>query len=221
MCSSDLACATTSPVVRQQCFNPDRQLAAVLTPLEDLRAKGCTLEDAKTGQTRCDSLRQELSRLTVVCPAHAPTLLADAVISYDERQTVRAQQLLDQVLMMTGPHPDAAALRGRIAIEEGNLPYARRLLEQQLRVSPDSAALHETYGAALYMNKQLPEAQKELTMAGALGAPMWRIAYHLGLVAEAAGRLDEARQRYTEAVSGNPGWALAQSRLTALRAQTR
>ena len=74
---------------------------------------------------------------------------------------------------------------------------------------------------ALYMNKQLPEAQKELTMAGALGAPMWRIAYHLGLVAEAAGRLDEARQRYTEAVSGNPGWALAQSRLTALRAQTR
>jgi Tfp pilus assembly protein PilF len=206
-------------VVRQQCFNPDLQLSAVLTPLEDLRAKGCTLEDGKTGQARCDQLRQELSRLTVVCSTHAPTLLADAVVSYDEHQAVRAQQLLDEILMLTGPHPDAAALRARIAIEEGNLPFARRLLEQQLRVSPDSAALHETFGAALYLNKQLPEAQKELTTAGALGAPTWRIAYHLGLVAEAAGRLDEARQRYTESVGSNPGSTLAQSRLNALKAR--
>ena len=213
------ACATTTPVVRQQCFNPDLQLSRVLTPLEDLRAKGCVLEDGTSGQPRCDALRQELSRLTVVCPTHAPTLLANAVVSYDEHQVVQAQQLLDQVLMLSGPHPDAAALRARIAIDEGNLPYARRLLEQQIRVSPDSAALHETYGAALYLNKQLPEAQKELTTAGALGAPAWRIAYHLGLVAEAAGRLDEARQRYTEAVGGNPGWTLAQSRLNALRAR--
>jgi Flp pilus assembly protein TadD len=69
------------------------------------------------------------------------------------------------------------------------------------------------------MIKQLPEAQRELTTAGQLGAPRWRIAYHLGLVAEAAGRLDEARQRYMESVSGNPGWPVAQSRLNALRAQ--
>ena len=37
-------------------------------------------------------------------------------------------------------------------------------------------------------------------MAGALGAPRWRIAYHLGLIEETAGRSDEARRLYQEAV---------------------
>ena len=35
------ACATTSPLVRQECYNPDAQLASLLQPLEELRAKGC------------------------------------------------------------------------------------------------------------------------------------------------------------------------------------
>ena len=73
-------------------------------------------------------------------------------------------------------------------------------------------------GDALRVNAA-PEELIHITAGSAIA--LARIAYHLGLVAEAAGRLDEARQRYTEAVSGNPGWALAQSRLTALRAQTR
>lgn len=40
--------------------------------------------------------------------------------------------------------------------------------------------------------------RRELTTASALGGPRWRIAYHLGLVEEAAGQLEAARKFYGE-----------------------
>ena len=213
------ACATTSPLLRQQCYNADAQLASVLQPLEALRAKGCDVGVLQRGTSECERLRRELERLVLVCPGHVPTLMANAVVAYDEHQPVKSQQFLDQILAQSRSYPDAAVLRARIAIEEGNVPFARRLLEQQIKLAPDHAGLHETYGAALYFRGELPEARRELTTAGALGALRWRIAYSLGLVEEASGRLDEARRYYSEALEANPGWAPAQSRLNALRVQ--
>ncbi|NOT25879.1 MAG: hypothetical protein HOP16_07215 [Acidobacteria bacterium] len=217
---TSLACATTSPLSRQLCYNPDVQLANVLRPLEDLRAKGCEIEKSTDGPATCDRLQQELQRLMVVCPTNAPILLANAVVAYDERNPIQAQQFLDQVLGQPGRYPDAAVLRARIAIEEGNVPFARRLLEQQIRLVPDHAGLHETLGAALYLDGRLPDAVSELTTARALGAPSWRVAYHLGLVDEAAGRFEDASRHYGEALQGNPSWPQAQSRFNALRART-
>ena len=213
------ACKTTSPLVHQECSNADVQLARVLQPLEALRAQGCAAGSGPGGTSECERLRRELERLAVICPGHAPTLMANAVIAYDEHQPAKSQQLLDVILAQPRSYPDAAVLRARIAIEEGNLPFARRLLEQHIKLVPDHAGLHETYGAMLYLSAELPEARRELTTAGALGAPRWRIAYHLGLVEEASGRLELARQYYVEALEANPGWAPAQSRLNALRAK--
>jgi tetratricopeptide (TPR) repeat protein len=204
--------------VRQVCSNPDAQLARVLQPLEDLRAKGCD-DGANRGASECEQLRREIERLSLVCPGHVPTLMANAVIAYDEHRPAQSQQFLDQILSRAQSHPDAAILRARIAIEEGNLPFARRLLEQQINLAPDHAGLHETYGAVLYLGGQLLEARHELTTASALGAPRWRIAYHLGLIEESAGRVDDALRYYAEALEGNPGWTLAQARLNALRAK--
>ena len=210
------ACATASPLSHQECYNADAQLANVLQPLEALHAKGC---DAGGAASECERLRRELERLAVICHGHAPTLMANAVIAYDEHQPVKSQQFLDQILMQSKSYPDAAVLRARIAVEEGNVPFARRLLEQQIKLAPDHAELHETFGATLYLAGQLSEARSELTAAGALGAPRWRIAYHLGLIEEASGRLDEARRYYTESLQANPGWTPAQSRLNGLRAK--
>lgn len=207
------ACASryppSRPVLRQECLDPDAQLASVLKPYEELRAAGCTQE--------CASLRREIERLAVVCPTHAPTLMANAVLAYDDRRLEVAQQLLDQILGQGSSHPDAAVLRARIALEEGNLPFAGRLLRQQITLVPDHAGLHETLGGALFLSRQYAEATRVLSTAAALGAPKWRISYHLGLVDEAEGRLDDAARRYTEALAGNPGWAPAQSRLNALK----
>ena len=213
------ACAPRSPLLRQVCYDADAQLAGLLQPLEALRAKGCDADAARRGTSECDRLRREIERLAVVCTGHLPTLMANAVIAYDEHQRVKSQQFLDQILSQPRSYPDAAVLRARIAIEEGNLPFARRLLDQHIKLAPDHAGLHETYGAALYLSGQLPAARRELAVADTLGAPRWRIAYHLGLVEEAAGRFEDARRYYTEALEGNPGWAPAQSRLNALRAR--
>lgn len=212
------SCATTSPLVRQECSNPDVQLAAVLTPLEALRAKGCDASPVvQQGRSECDRLRRELERLAVICPAHSPTLMANAVVAYDEHQPPKAQQYLDLILAQPQSHPDASVLRARIAIEDGNLPFSRRLLEQQIRLLPDHAGLHETYAATLFLERKLVDARRELATAGALGAPRWRVAYHLGLIEEAEGRGEEARRYFTEALAANPAWAPARSHLNGLR----
>jgi tetratricopeptide (TPR) repeat protein len=213
------ACAARSPLERQQCYNPDAQLAGVLKPFEELRARGCD-EGTIQGPSECDRLQREIERLAVVCPAHTPTLMANAVIAYDDKRPAESQQLLDLILSQPRAYPDAAVLRARIAIEDGNIPFARRLLAQQIKLVPDHPGLHETNAAALYLEGSLEEASTELTMAGVLGAPRWRIAYHLGLIEEAYGRIDQASRFYSEALAGNPGWEPAASRLKALGARS-
>lgn len=211
-------CAT-APVVRQQCYDPDAQLAEALQPLQALQAKGCKPAGSLDNRTsECDRLKAEIARLSVVCPGHAPTLMANAVIAYDDKRPAESQALLDIILSQPRPSPDAATLRARIAMEEGNIPFARRLLAQEIKLVPDHAGLHETLAAVLYLDGKLPDSRNELTLASTLGAPRWRIAYHLGLIEEASGRRDEASKLYAEALAGNPNWAQAESRLKALRA---
>ncbi len=200
-------------IQQQQCYDADAQLARVLRELDTRRANGCS---AGRGDD-CLRARAAVERQLVVCQAHVPTMMANAVLAYDEGRTVIAQQLLDQTLSQARTRPDAAVLRSQIAIEEGNLPFARRLLEQHLKLVPDHAGLHEAYGALLYLVGQMADARRQLETARALGAPGWRVAYHLGLIAEALAFPDEARKHYTEAIEGNPGWQPAQSRLRALR----
>ena len=213
------ACATTSPLLRQQCYDADVQLADLLQPLESLRAQGCERGTLPRDRAECERLKREIARLGVVCPGHAPTLMANAVIAYEDGQPAESQQLLDLILSQPRAYPDAAVLRARIGIEEGNLPFARRLLEQQIKLVPDHSGLHETLAATLYLDGRFQEATDALRMAGVLGAPRWRIAYHLGLIEEASGRIVEASRFYVEALAGNPGWPPAESRLRALRAR--
>jgi tetratricopeptide (TPR) repeat protein len=212
------ACAASSELTRrQECYNPDGQLAQLLAALDANRASGCWDREIHDPPSTCEGLRGEIERLALVCPNHVPTLMTNAVMAHETWQSEKAQQFLDRIFERPSSHPDAAVLRARIAIEQGDLSFARRLLKQQVVLAPGHAGLHETYGAVLYLTRELDESRRELVKAEALGAPRWRLAYHLGLVAEAAGRLDEAQRLYAEAVEKNPGWAPAQSRLKALR----
>jgi Tfp pilus assembly protein PilF len=181
-----------------ECADPDHRLAEAVASFSAAKADGCP-SSGIAGSSACADQR-----------------LTSALLAYDDGNPARAQQLLDEVLSRPGSYPAAAVLRARIAIDDGNLPFARRFLQQQIRLAPDNGALREAYGAALYLDGALDTAKEELMMAQRLGAPQWRVAYHLGMVAEAENRLDEARQRYREAVEGNPSWAPARARLNAL-----
>jgi tetratricopeptide (TPR) repeat protein len=212
------ACASSGELTRrQECYDPDQQLAQVLAALEANRSSGCWNWEVHDPPSTCEGLRREIERLAVVCPNHVPTLMTNAVFAHDARHSEKAQQFLDRIFERPSSHPEAAVLRARIAIEDGDLPFARRLLKQQITLAPGHAGLHETYGAVLYLARELDEARSELNRADALGAPRWRVAYHLGLVAEAGGRREDAQRLYAEAVEKNPAWEPAQSRLKALR----
>jgi len=211
------ACASSQLTRRQECHNPDAQLEELVADLDAKSGEGCWNWESHDPPSECERLRREIERLSIVCPNHVPTLLTNAVMAHEAGQSAKAQQFLDRIFEYPRSHPDAAALRGQIAIEDGNLPFARRFLEQQIRLAPDSAQLRETYAAALYLGRQFDEARRELMAAEGLGSPRWRVAYHLGLLEEAAGRLDEAQKLYAESVEKNPGWAPAQSRLRSLR----
>jgi Flp pilus assembly protein TadD len=165
----------------------------------------------------CSSEWLAIERLATEFPRHVPTLMANAVIAYDERDKVKAKRYLDALFSVTESHPDAAVLRSRVAIDQGNMPLARRVIETQLAYTPNEASVHEAYSSILYMLRDLDGAAREIGLAEKLGAPGWRVAYNRGLIAEAAGRPQDAQRMYQTAVDGNPDFAPARARLTSAR----
>lgn len=214
-CSLTLAACSSRrpPRLVDGCFNAAARFEQAWTALQEARAAGC--QPDSFGVERCDVMRREIERLAQTCPAHGPALMANAVLAYDARNLPQSQRLLDELLAMPEPHPDAAALRARIAIEEGNLPFALRFLAQQVRISGDHFGLREAYASALYLDRKYDEAAAQLKAAEKLGAPAYRILFHRALLHESEGRNNEALKDYSAALQAKPGWPPAVSRLKA------
>jgi tetratricopeptide (TPR) repeat protein len=215
------ACAD-APYLRNQyetaCTLPDLQLAEAWDLLEEARstAGGCD-RDAR-GMNRCRALRGEIERIAFVCPNHIPSLMTTAVLAYEDKDFARAGERLDSILNMVKVHPDAAVLRARISLEEGNLPFTLTFLKQRIELSPDHAQLREVYGATLFLSGRMDEAKAQLAVAEQLGAPRWRVAYHLGLFEERQGQAQNARRLYQESSDLKPGWELPVARMNGLLA---
>jgi tetratricopeptide (TPR) repeat protein len=172
----------------------------------------------KDNGLHCQALRAQIERLSVDCPNNPDVLMANALLAFEARNLVRAQQLLDELTMLRVTYPEAAVLRARIALEQGNLQFALRFLDQQIRQTGDYAGLRETYASALFLAGRMDEARAQLLAAKQLGAPAWRIAYGQGLIDESVGKFEFAKQCYQEALQDKPGWRQAESRLRALQA---
>jgi len=173
---------------------------------------GCDLD----GGRRCEMLQNEISRLAVNCPTSPEVLMANALLAFQGHELLRSQQLLDQLLSLQVNYPEAVSLRARIALQEGNLRFALRFLEDQMHRFGDDAGLHETYASALFLARRWTDAREHLGIAARLGAPPWRVAYGLGLVAESQGQFAEAKARYEEARQSRPDWKQPEARLRAL-----
>lgn len=195
--------------------NPDERLEELLAAYEDCRTGHSVHEDDLVAD--CSSEWLAVERLAIEFPRHVPTLMANAVIAYDERDPIKAKRYLDGLFSLENSHPDAAILRCRVAIDEGNLPLARRVVETQLAYTPNEAGVHEAYSSVLYMSRDIDGAVREISMAEKLGAPAWRVAFNRGLIAEAAGRPNDAQRYYQAALDGNPDFAPARARLSGAR----
>jgi hypothetical protein len=222
------ACSYQDHNVANQCPLPESQLMPAWRKWQEARSKpeGCgSLRDGGavmgSGTFTCEEHRREVEQVAYVCPTYVPGLMASAILAYDDRQSARAQQYLDALFGLQKVHPPAAVLRGRIALEEGNLPFAQRFLAEHVRLAPEDAELREVYAAALYLSGKLPQAQAQLNLAANLGAPAWRVAYHRGLFEEAGGNLHQALQYYEAALRERADWDVALARRDGIIAATR
>lgn len=212
------ACQTAVPGYRHEGQGPDERLLDLVDAYEG-RAQAQGSDSDGTELVDAQRLTNELRRLHLEYPAHAATLFMLATVTFDEGRPERAAAYLDDLFAVQPDHPEAGLLRSRIAIREGNLVAARRVLEQAIRYRPDHAGLYEALGSVAFHEGDLDAARVDLEMARRLGAPLWRVAYNLGLVEEAAGNHAAAMSRYEVAIDLRPEFASAASRLAGLQAE--
>lgn len=209
-------CTTSSFGHRSRECDPDKELARLRDEYDECRKEHHESDNHLI--VDCDRAAIAIERLSLDFPTHVPTLMTVAVISYyDKHEVTKAERYLDALFSVEPTHPEAAILRSRISIDQGNLPAAKRLLEMQISYAPDHAGLREAHSSVLYMAHDLDGARAEISAAEKLGAPAWRVAFNRGLIAEEAGQNAEAAQLYEAALTSNPDFKPARSRLAGMK----
>jgi tetratricopeptide (TPR) repeat protein len=211
-------CNSNSFGYRNQSCDPEQRLAELLAARTCAEHGGeCSPNDGHI-VVDCERIDNELERLALEFPRNVPVLYANAQVAYEKRERVKALRYLNALFAVEPVNPEAAVLRSRVSIDEGNVPAAVRWLEAQVRSTPDNAELREAHAAALYMKGDWAGARQALDVAALLGAPAWRIDFHRGLVAEAVGDARSAERHYQDALRADPELDAATMRLRGLRA---
>lgn len=172
--------------------SPDERLAKALERLDMAREVGRnnnTVMKHESVIVDPDTVKADIERLAFVFPRHEPTLLVNANMAFEAKEYEKAQAFCDRILRDQPENVFAGIIRARIALHDGNVPYARRVLERQLELAPESPFLYEVLAGVEYLDGRLAESETALDHAEALGGSEWRIAYHRGLLAE---RRDDA-----------------------------
>jgi tetratricopeptide (TPR) repeat protein len=201
------ACTLFAPHARNDATNPDERLAILMDRLATARAEGPNNDANRSEQTAfldAGQVRSDLARFTLEYPNHVESLMVNALLAYEAGEPEGAAAYLDRVLHLDDAHARAAALRGRIALEQGNPAFARKLLQRHVDRAPDDAELREAYAAALFYDGDHDGAERELATAQRLGAPRWRVLYNRGLMAEKSGEVERAKRMYSSSVAENP-----------------
>jgi tetratricopeptide (TPR) repeat protein len=222
VCCASLAlftsCLSNSWGHRPQNADPEERLAELMTKYNECRGEDCQGDGTRHILVDAERYKNEIERLALEFPYHVPTLMACAGLAYDHNEIQECQKYCDRIFSASPVHPDAAVLRSKVAIREGNLSFAKRLLEAQRDYTPDHAPLREALSAVLYLTKDYDGAAREIDAAGNLGAPDWRVQFNRGLIAEARGDTKAAVTAYEASVAANPDFGPAQSRLAGRKA---
>jgi len=164
----------------------------------------------------CARLLSELDRLVMEFPSHGRILLANAVLSYEAGRKEVAQAMLDRLLAQGGSQPEAAILRARIALEQGNVSGAVHLLERQTMLAPGNLELRSALASAYYASGDYARARNLLLTAGMDAHEPWEHAYHLGLLAEAEEDWQGACEHYRQALRHRADFVPARARIIGL-----
>jgi hypothetical protein len=166
--------------------------------------------------TDCSRLQVEIERLHYDFPGHERTMMTLGVLYYSSGRLDRAQLLLDQLLSRSGAYPEAAVLRSRIALEEGNLALATSVLGRQLTQSPGNPDLLSAMASVYYTAGNYSAARNLLDSPTSGPGWPWVTAYHRGLLAESTQDWMGACFNYQQSLQMKPGYSPAISRVIAL-----
>ena len=191
-------------------YDPDREIEAILEAM-----------DEELGAREVRALRRRAEDIVMRTPRHARALSTAGILAYEDDDPENAQVLLDRALEIDSTVPGAAVTRARVAIDQGNLRLATRVLGDAARRSPADPLVRETLAGVLFMEGRFDESMTRIDQAEALGAPAWRVAFHRGLIQESLGRWDAAEAQYELALEHCPDDPATQERLTGLRAARR
>jgi tetratricopeptide (TPR) repeat protein len=212
-----VACNVLSPSRMGRPTDPDAEVARI-TAEWDRATGGLSSEHygpLEPDESRSETMGRLLDQAEFVAlehPRHLPVLTLCAALCLELRRPDDAVAYLDMARDVDPACAEAAVLRSRIALEQGNHPFALRLLDEQAVLHPDRHEVFEARAAVFFLTGRSGEALQDLTVAGKLGAPAWRIAYNRGLVAEFQRRPDVASVHYAECLKLNPGFEPARAR---------
>jgi len=199
-------------------WDPDYQPAPD-DALRDLLAS--SREASELDAVDQEGLQFAVERLATRHPSHVPSQVAAAALALERGQPQRAQGYVDRALKLEPGNVEARCLRVRIAVGDGSLDLARKLVDDGLRMRPDAAALYESSAWLHQLDGRHDDALRALDAASALGAPAWRVAYHRGLVQELRGDLNAAEACYRDALADKSDCTEAQQRLAGIEARRR
>ncbi|WP_025565804.1 hypothetical protein [Psychromonas sp. SP041] len=165
----------------------------------------------------CFRLASELSALYLKYPNHQRVIMASALVEFEIGNTGASQQLLDLILSKRGAYPEAAILRSRIAMEEGNLSLARAIVTRQLNITPYESNLYELQAAYYYLEGKYSKALLSMTSAERFMGNHWRIGYHRGIIYEAQKEWYKACKEYKGVLEEQPSNKLLNAKVLLLR----
>lgn len=171
---------------------------------------------ANNATVDCQRILNEIEKLYVEFPHHERIILSNAIVNFEMNKPENAQWLLDQLQLFQRANPEAAVLRAQIAIKTGNLKFADSLIDRQILLVPSDSGLRELKASIAYLNNDFATARQVLSVAGRLGAPSWRLAYHHGLVSESQLQWGQACTFYQASLDQKPDFPAALSRLIGL-----
>ncbi|MFQ5749177.1 MAG: tetratricopeptide repeat protein [Planctomycetota bacterium] len=217
-----LACGACSSMEEFRKPQPDAEPVKLLeAKLGEIRAASPDFDNLGLWEDSYeipDHLRAEVRQLALSFPRNPRVLFVNALLAYQAGEKERAQEYLDSLFHFQAAFAPAAVLRARIALDDGNLSLADRVLAHQITLLPGEAELREVYAGILFLEGHLESAQENLTVAVNLGAPFWRVSYLRGLLSEHQGERENATRYYEKALDSRPGFLPAVSRLAALKA---
>jgi len=218
-CFCIIACSSTTKRSLMDNTDPNEQVTRIFSAFYEQTDKGLTCHpESRTGhqQNDCEGLLKESMQLYTAFPNNEKVQVLNAFLFYQHGRREQATFLLDQLLQQNKPRPEAAIMRSKMALEEGNLNLAQTILLQQINQNPIYSELHETLAAVYYLKDDYVKALHALNRAEQFGAPDWRVSFHRGLVFENQGSREAACLQYLKTSQIKPDFLLATSRIFAL-----